>query len=72
VGGGTVQPVVTQRAGARAREKVVDAWAPRLATPMPTHLKPRTMFYLARLAYLLVPLMVALPALLIATLSQAA
>lgn len=39
---------------------------------MPLHLKPRTMFYLARLAYLLVPLMVALPALLVATLGHAA
>lgn len=39
---------------------------------MPLYLSSRTMFYLARLAYLLVPLMVALPALLIATLSQAA
>jgi hypothetical protein len=44
---------------------------PRLAPPMYMHLQPRTMFHLARLAYLIVPLLVALPALLIVTLGPA-
>jgi hypothetical protein len=38
--------------------------------PQPRTVKPRTMFYLTRLAYLLVPLLVALPALLIVSLGQ--